>query len=174
MSPATEWIEAHEEIPGVGTVAVVEIAREGKRPRGRRFGILVHALLSGVGLDDDAETIAGHAQAQARLLGATDEERDAAAAAVIAALAHPLIRRAARASQCWREAPLVTRLPDGTILESVVDLAFLENGTWQVVDFKSDEDLERLLDRYRRQVALYAMGITDATGKPSAGTILRI
>jgi len=174
VSPATEWIEAHEEIEGSAKVAVVEITRESKRPRGRRFGILVHALISGVGLDDDAETIAGHARVQARLLGATDEERDAAADAVIAALAHPLIRRAAGASQCRREAPLVTRLPDGTILESVVDLAFLENGTWQVVDFKSDEDLERLLDRYRRQVAVYAMGITDATGLPCQGTILRI
>ena len=75
----------------------------------------------------------------------------------------------------WRrEAPLVVRLPDGTILESVVDMAFQEDGVWQVVDFKSDEDLERLLDRYRRQVALYAMGITDATGLPAIGTILRI
>jgi len=177
VSPATEWIEAHEEIVGQGKVAVVEIAREGPRPRGRRFGILVHALLSGVGLNDDAETVAGHARVQGRLLGATDEEREAAAKAVLAALEHPLLRRAAAAERgglCRREAPLVVRLPDGTILESVVDLAFLEDGVWQVVDFKSDEDLERLLDRYRRQVALYAMGITDATGKPSVGTILRI
>jgi ATP-dependent exoDNAse (exonuclease V) beta subunit len=177
VSPATEWIEAHEEIVGQGKVAVVEIAREGPRPRGRRFGILVHALLSGVGLNDDPDTVAGHAQVQGRLLGATDEEREAAAKAVLAALEHPLLRRAAAAERgglCRREAPLVVRLPDGTILESVVDLAFLEDGVWQVVDFKSDEDLERLLDRYRRQVALYAMGITDATGKPSVGTILRI
>ena len=177
VSPATEWIEAYEEIPGAAKVAVVEIPRESARPRGRRFGILVHTLLSGVGLNDDADTVDGHARVQGRLLGATDEERQAAAEAVRAALEHPLLRRAAAAAReglCRREAPLVVRLPDGAILESVVDLAFLEDGVWQVVDFKTDEDLERLLDRYRRQVALYATGITDATGKPSVGTILRI
>jgi len=174
VSPATEWIEAHEEIAGAGKVAVVEIAREGARPRGRRFGILVHTLLSGVGLNDDENAVRAHAKVQARILGATEDERDAAASAVIAALQHPLIRRAAGATVTRREAPLVVRLPDGRILESVVDLAFLEDGVWQVVDFKTDEDLERRLDRYRRQVAFYATGITDATGKPTVGTILRI
>jgi len=174
---ATEWIETHADLAGIEKVAVVEIAREGRRPKGRRFGTLVHALLSGAGLEDDAEAVAAHARVQSRLLGASDAEREAAADAVRAALEHPLLRRAAAAARegrCRREAPLVARSGDGTILESVVDLAFLEDGVWQVVDFKSDADLAPLLDGYRRQVALYAMGITDATGKPSVGTILRV
>jgi ATP-dependent exoDNAse (exonuclease V) beta subunit len=177
VSPATEWIEAHEEIVGQGKVAVAEIPREGARPRGRRFGTLVHALLSSVGLDDDDDAVAAHAAAQSRLFGASEEERDAATRTVRAALAHPLLRRAAAAAlegRCRREAPLVVRLADGTVLESVVDLAFLEEGVWQVVDFKSDADPTPLLDGYRRQVALYAMGITDATGLPAQGTILKI
>jgi ATP-dependent exoDNAse (exonuclease V) beta subunit len=81
---------------------------------------------------------------------------------------------AAREGRCRREAPLVALLSDKTILESVVDLAFLEDGVWQVVDFKSDADLAPLLEGYRRQVALYAAGITDATGLPAVGTILRV
>jgi ATP-dependent exoDNAse (exonuclease V) beta subunit len=178
VAPATEWIEDREGIPGTERVAVVEIDREGRRPRGRRFGTLVHAVLSGVGLDDDEEMVAAHAVVQSRSLGASEEERDAATRAVSAALAHPLLRRAAasaREGRCRREAPLVLRWSDGTILESVVDLAFLdEEGVWQVVDFKSDAELAPLLDEYRRQVALYAMGIADATGLPTRGTILRV
>ena len=137
----------------------------------------MHALLSSVELESDAEAVDAHALVQSRLLGASDAEREAAADAVRAALEHPLMRRAAvaaREGRCRREAPLVVRLEDGTILESVVDLAFLEEGVWQVVDFKSDADLTPLLEGYRRQVALYALGITDATGLPARGTLLRI
>ena len=177
VAPATEWAETHPDIRGADRVEVVETERAATRPRGRRFGTLVHAVLSGVGLDDDASRVEAYAAAQARLLGASDLERDAAAGAVRAALAHPLIRRAAAAAKdgrCRREAPLTVRMEDGTLLESVVDLAFLEDGSWQVVDFKSDPDLERLLEGYRRQVALYAAGITQATGLPTKGTILHL
>src|SRR5438067_438846 len=175
--PATEWTDREREILGAENVEVIEIARGGERPRGRRFGTLVHAVLSGVGLDDDREKVAEYSVVQARLLGASDEERDASVEAVVACLAHPLMRRAAAAARdggCRREVPLVIRTPDGTLLESVVDLAFLEESVWHVVDFKSDADLERLLEAYRRQVALYVSGITQATGAPARGTILRI
>src|SRR2546425_8381231 len=43
------------------------------------------------------EAVGGVARAQARLVGATPEEVDAAARAASAALAHPLLRRAAAA-----------------------------------------------------------------------------
>jgi len=175
--PATEWTDREREILGAENVEVIEIARGGERPRGRRFGTLVHAVLSGVGLDDDREKVAEYSVVQARLLGASDEERDASVEAVIACLAYPLMRRAAAAAGpggCRREVPLVIRASDGTLLESVVDLAFLEGNVWHVVDFKSDTDLERLLEGYRRQVALYVAGITEATGAPARGTILRI
>jgi ATP-dependent exoDNAse (exonuclease V) beta subunit len=178
VAPATEWIRREKEIPGADDVELLEVARDGSRPGGRRFGTLLHAILSGVGLEDDPAAVAGYAEVEARLLGATDEERDAAAKAVSSALRHPLLRRAAAAAHagnCRREVPLLVRAESGTILESVVDLAFLENGVWQVVDFKSDADIEPLLlDRYRRQVALYVDGMTRATGLPAKGTILKI
>ena len=47
---------------------------------------------------------------------------------------------------------------DGTLVEGVVDRAFLEGGhdetpaTWAVVDFKTDKELDLALDIYRRQV----------------------
>ncbi|HZI89306.1 MAG TPA: PD-(D/E)XK nuclease family protein, partial [Candidatus Polarisedimenticolia bacterium] len=176
IAPATEWLrEDGAKIDG--DVQVLEVAREGERPRGRRFGTLVHAVLSVVGLEDDRERTSQHALVQSRILGASEAEREAAVEAVGAALAHPLLRRAAAAARdgrCRRESPLVVRGEDGTLLESVVDLAFLEEGAWQVIDFKTDAELSSVADVYRRQVALYVTGITQATGLPARGTILKV
>ena len=49
--------------------------------------------------------------------------------------------------------------------QRVVDLAFEENGVWTVVDYKTDREIESEgEDRYRRQIALYATAIANATG----------
>jgi ATP-dependent exoDNAse (exonuclease V) beta subunit len=94
-----------------------------------------------------------------------------------AALAHPLLRRAAaaaRAGRCRREAPLALVLADGTLVEGVADLAFEEDGATTVVDFKTDVEIVGRLDDYRRQVALYAEAVARATGRPARGVLLRV
>ena len=68
----------------------------------------------------------------------------------------------------------VTLFEDNTLLEGVVDLAFEESGTWTVVDFKTDEELETHLDKYRRQVGLYARAITLATGQPAKAVLISL
>jgi len=66
-------------------------------------------------------------------------------------------------------------MPDGTIVEGVVDLAFEEDGVWTVVDYKTDREIESEgEDRYRRQIALYATAIAKATGSRAKGVLLRI
>jgi ATP-dependent helicase/nuclease subunit A len=76
---------------------------------------------------------------------------------------------------CRRETPVTLLTPDGVLVEGVVDLAFEENGAWTVVDYKTDRELEGDgLERYRRQVALYAHAIAGATGRPTSGVILRL
>ena len=156
-------------------VAVIELERPSIRPSGARFGSLVHAVLATVPLDESAvaeETAVLHG----RLLGATDEEVAAAAAAVTAALRHPLLDRARAAlarGECRREAP-VAALDDGTLVEGVVDLAFRESGQWTVVDFKTDRELDDALDVYRRQVALYAAHVARATGEPATPVLMRV
>ena len=65
----------------------------------------------------------------------------------------------------------------GEILEGVIDLAFEESGVWTVVDFKTDADIERDLDRYRRQVSLLCRGHRprhrrQGGGRPFAPVIL--
>ena len=93
-------------------------------------------------------------------------------------MAHPLMRRAAaaaRVGQCRRETPVLLRLDDGVLVEGVVDAAFLEDGEgWTIVDFKTDVEIAGRLEAYRRQVALYARAITQATGAPARGVLLRV
>ena len=66
-------------------------------------------------------------------------------------------------------------MPDGTIVEGVVDLAFEEDGVWTVVDYKTDRELATMGEgRYRRQIALYASAIAQATTQPARGVLIRI
>ena len=60
------------------------------------------------------------------------------------------------------------------LLEGVVDLAYEHEGTWTVVDFKTDEDPSRELDAYSRQVGLYAAGLALVCGGASRGAVLVI
>ena len=157
-------------------VEVVGPAPDPGRPAGPRFGSLVHGLLAVAPLDRSAG-VAELASFQGRLLGATEDEIEAAASAAAAALRHPLLERARAASargECRREAPVAGCDDGGTLVEGVVDLAFREAGAWTVVDFKTDHELEAELDRYRRQVALYAELIARATGEPATPLLLRI
>jgi ATP-dependent exoDNAse (exonuclease V) beta subunit len=162
--------------------AVVEIheaaGARGTRPGGQRFGALVHALLAVVDLNADGDaTLRRLAKQQGRIVGASDAEVAAAGDAVFAALAHPLLRRAAAAAlrgELRRETPVWLRLADGTLAEGVVDLAFRENGAWTVVDFKTDRDLEAHRASYQVQVRLYAAAIAAATGEAASGVLLAL
>ena len=61
------------------------------------------------------------------------------------------------------------------MVEGIVDLAFEEQGAWTVVDYKTDRELAAVgEDRYRRQVALYASAIAEATGQQAKGVIVRL
>jgi ATP-dependent helicase/nuclease subunit A len=154
-------------------IAVETVPAAAERPHGARFGTLVHAVLAAVDLDADANEVGRLAEIEGRILGASDGEVGAAAAAVTAALAHPLLRRAARAT-CRRETPVALTLDDGILVEGVVDAAFEEGDGWTVVDFKTDVELAPRLDEYRAQVRLYVRAVAAATGKPARGVLLRV
>jgi len=148
------------------------------RPHGKRFGILVHAVLSTIDLGAGTKRIENQARAQGRLVGATPDEIAAAAASVAAALRHPLLLRAKSASACRRESPITARAADGILLEGVLDLAFreVESGTpvWTVVDFKTDVEIAGRRDDYRRQVRIYADAVAAATGERARGVLLSV
>ncbi len=174
---ASEW--AGSDNPLTGDVPEVRVETLGRpdepRPSGTRFGALVHAVLAGVALDADEGAVARVALAHARLLGASSEEADAASAAAVRVLAHPMVRRAAAAAVCRREWPLTLREEDGSTVEGIADLVFDDDGRWVVVEFKTDVEIGRLgLERYRRQVAFYAAVMARATGRDATGGPLRI
>ena len=158
-----------------------DAAREG-RPRGKRFGTLVHGVLAEAPWGADRPVIEAIARALARHEDAPRAEVDAAIEAASAAFAHPLLRRAATAAlrtECRREAPITLRLDDGALVDGSVDLAFRElaadgGATWTVVDFKTDADVGPLRARYEAQVRLYARAIEAATGEHAIAVLLSV
>jgi ATP-dependent helicase/nuclease subunit A len=158
-------------------VQVIELPRDPERPAGARFGALVHATLAEAPLNADADQVQQIAALYARVLGADERETAAAVAAVQSALTHPLMARAREAfaqQRCRRETPITLTLADGSLVEGILDLAFLEKDAWTVVDFKTDRELEKELEHYRRQVGLYALSIERATGLPCGGVLMRV
>jgi ATP-dependent exoDNAse (exonuclease V) beta subunit len=141
---------------------------------GRRFGALAHSILRDVPLDAHAAAIAHFTELNARVLGAPAEEAEAARAAVEAALARPILGRARTAVRVHREYPLSLYLDDGRWMEGVIDLAFLENGQWIVVDFKTDADAAPRRAQYERQLQWYAYGLSKLTKMPASAVLLAI
>jgi ATP-dependent exoDNAse (exonuclease V) beta subunit len=155
---------------------MVEIERDLERPTGPRYGALVHAVLATIPLDASRRQIDEVAGLQGRILGATAQEVESAGKVIESVLGHPLMARAresARQGRCRRESA-VTLSREGTLVEGVADLAFLESDTWTVVDFKTDRELERRLEDYRKQVSLYAEAIALATGQKAEAILMRV
>lgn len=130
------------------------------RPYGPRFGTLVHVLLRDWVLNPAAASVHG------QTLGAEDDETEAAVGAARRALEHPLIMRARSAVRCLREVPVSLRLDDDHIMEGSIDLAFEEDGTWHVIDYKTDSPSGALLAKYERQVSWYGAALARITGRP--------
>jgi ATP-dependent exoDNAse (exonuclease V) beta subunit len=155
-------------------VEISAVAKAGARPGGRRFGTLVHNVLRDVALDATGEAIARMVRLNARATGATEQESEAARASVEAALAHPLMAAARRAEHCYREYPVTLRLDGDRVVDGVIDLAFIEDGRWTVVDFKTDADLAEARAQYQRQLQWYAFAMTAMTGMPARAVLLGV
>ncbi len=148
------------------------------RSGGPGFGLLVHELLARAPFEATPIHLGELAAVHARVLGLAAADADDAARIASRILRHDLWRRAGAADRrgaCRRETPVTLRLGDGTLVEGIVDLAFEEEGTWTVVDYKSDRELAAAgEERYRRQVALYAAAIQDATSRPTVPILVRL
>jgi ATP-dependent exoDNAse (exonuclease V) beta subunit len=171
-------------LPSASEVAVVDVLAGGApstardRPGGAAFGALVHAILEQTPLDATRSTLDDVAAVAGRLIGASEADVKVAADTVARVLAHDLLVKARMASgrgACRRETPVTCVMADGTLIEGVVDVAFEENGVWTVIDYKTDRDLARRGEElYRRQVALYASAIAQATGQRAIGVLVRL
>ncbi len=166
--------EAAVSPPGSPLEIVFEyIERQPSRPAGPRFGALVHAILRDAPFESDYARIERLARSHGRTLCAPEDEILAAASAVERALSHPVVRKAA-ASRCHRELPLTLHTDDGRLLEGIVDLAFVEDGRWTIVDFKTDAELGPKRAHYERQLRWYAFALAQLTGQCAAAALLAI
>jgi ATP-dependent exoDNAse (exonuclease V) beta subunit len=154
-------------------IRIETVARAGDRPTGARFGSLVHAVLRDVDLSDGVSGVVPLAQLHGRLLGTTDVEIESAWEAVALALAHPVLRAAAEAANCRREWPMVLRSGD-QLIEGVIDLAYEKDGSWTVVDYKTDEDFDARRKHYEVQLRWYSHAVSRLTGLPASGVLLRV
>jgi ATP-dependent helicase/nuclease subunit A len=179
---ATEWAHAAETtiegtVPSIAemaaSVTVEDAGTFGPRPSGKRFGVLVHALLAAVPFTATESEVEQLAKLHAKLLAAPDNERDEAAQIVTRVLAHRLIADARAAAAVRREAP-ISIVIDGALVDGQIDLAFETAAGWTVVDFKTDAEIGASEDVYRRQVALYAHAVATITRRPARGVLLRV
>jgi len=155
-------------------VTIHSIAKPLGRPTGPRFGTLVHTILRDAPLDADREAITALARVHGRLLGATPDEIDQAIQSAEATLAHPLIAKARSAARLHRELPIILKLENQKVLEGIIDLAFLDQGTWQIVDFKTDADLTTNQAHYKRQLHWYAKALSTLNNAPAHAHLLSI
>jgi ATP-dependent exoDNAse (exonuclease V) beta subunit len=159
--------------------------REG-RPSGKRFGALVHGILSRAPLDAEPDALEPLARFFARVYGNPESEQRAAVEAVHAALQHPVLRRARSAKELRRESAVSLPLSPSTSLgmngalgiagasaEGALDLAFADADGWTVVEFKTDS-AESVDAAYHRQLGLYVEAVSQATGAPAGGVILLV
>ena len=159
------------------SIRIVSLDRgEDQRPHGAGFGSLVHAVLAQAPFDATRPALESFSKTEARMLGLSAADATAATAVVERVLAHDLLVQARAAEgdgRCRRETPVTCMLPDGVLVEGIVDLAFEQGGAWVVVDYKTDRELAVLgEEQYRLQVALYASAIAQATGAPCDGVLL--
>jgi ATP-dependent exoDNAse (exonuclease V) beta subunit len=144
------------------------------RPGGRRFGALLHAVLRDAPLAADRAELERWAELHARMLGATPAETEGAAACALAAWRHPLLAEARGAERLHREFPVVAPFGENGLVEGVLDLAFLRDGIWTIVDFKTDADVEARRRAYERQLRWYAYALRQATGLPARTVLLML
>jgi ATP-dependent helicase/nuclease subunit A len=175
-NPSAEVIRITDlnEEPPYAPVAVHRVDGKRFRSGGRQFGTLVHAIVRDAPWDADAERLARLASMHARITGASRQEELDAAEAAARLLAHPLLQRAAVSNRCFRELPITFPLMDKRVLEGTIDLAFVDQERWQIVDFKTDEDLRRSRAVYERQLRWYMHALSTVTDLPAEGTLLQV
>jgi ATP-dependent exoDNAse (exonuclease V) beta subunit len=143
-----------------------------------QIGRAVHGALASIDLSTGTDAAGRSARDVARARAASQgvaAHADAIAAMVDVALASPTVA-AGRNRRHWRE--LYVAVPvDGGVLEGFVDLVLEDDDGLTVVDYKTDRTggtagLRRAADRYRPQVASYALALEEATGRPVRRAVL--
>ena len=82
-------------------------------------------------------------------------------------------KRALNAAVLHREWAFNMKGPGRMLVQGVIDLCFLEDDQWVLVDYKTDHaGAEEILERYRQQILWYARALKTITGKPVQTIVL--
>jgi ATP-dependent helicase/nuclease subunit A len=162
--------EAADPPPEAVEVQYVALPRPEGRPRGPRFGSLVHAVLRDAGFA--GEDVERFAELHGGLLGAPDEEREAARETVLALFGHDVMVRPRAATEVHRELPVRWREHEVSF-EGVIDLAYRVDGAWTALDFKTDAG-GTAAARYRVQLQWYAYALGKLTGEPVRAVLVAV
>jgi ATP-dependent helicase/nuclease subunit A len=146
-------------------VETVTLPAAAGRPTGRKFGRVVHDILQHASSPGDAAALA---EIWGRRHGASQVECMAAAEAARQALEYAAQRMPAGAER-HRELPVMLRL-EGTLVDGRIDLAWRDENSWTVVDYKTDRREKRSV----AQVQLYALALQRATHLPARGIVLEV
>ncbi|HJT23178.1 MAG TPA: 3'-5' exonuclease [bacterium] len=122
---------------------------------GKDLGSLAHLLLE-KGWDWDEATLKKAALFYADKMGVPKEAAQETVGWVTKALQSDLLQRAKKSGNFYRELPMTGVQEDGSFLNAVLDLAFLEDGQWVIVDYKSDQNREERKEKYQKQLDHYA------------------
>ena len=154
-----------------------------KEERALQTGIATHRVLGLIDLDrirpvmDEPKALyAAVCREVERLVASgvmTAEEAGFASRSMVSRfLESDLGRRMLQSPRVMREWAFNLRVhePFDTIVQGVIDLCFLENDRWVLVDFKTDrcENAAELWPRYSRQLAFYRRALERATPCPVA------
>jgi len=132
---------------------------------GKELGTFTHLLLE-KGWDWDEATLQKAAKLYGAKAGLSGSDILKAVGWAKGALGSDLIKRAKASGKVFRELPMTGRHGDGTYLNAVLDLAFLEKDGWVLVDYKTDQDMERSEGKYQEQLGHYARMLTEVSKKP--------
>jgi ATP-dependent helicase/nuclease subunit A len=154
-------------IPEAGLRRVAFEGGQGSKD-GLGFGRLVHRLLE---LSGRAETHSSRLSGWVRSLGMSKARVEEAFRAVESFESSDLGRRIRASHDVFRELP-ITLGREGEIRDGRIDLAFVEDGQWVLVDYKTDRDPERLFEQYQTQILFYADLLRETTGKPVKEAVL--
>ncbi len=137
----------------------------------KAFGVLVHKLLE-KGWDWDAALLEKGALAWATDLVLSEEKAKEAAQMAAQALGQEILQRAKKSPHVFRELPLAGKTSSGDFLNAIVDLAFLEGDEWVVVDYKTDRDMEKGMEKYQQQLGYYSDLLGRFSGRKVKETYL--
>ena len=131
---------------------------------GKELGTFAHLLME-KGWELKGPMLQKAAKFYSDKMGISEEQANLALGWVEKALKSELIQRARDSKKVFRELPITGKQEDGSYLNAVIDLVFLENDEWVIVDYKSDQDPKKLEEKYKKQLGYYGKMLLEVTGK---------